>query len=430
MSFRKAYISLGANLGTGSGSPLATLEKAAQKLSYLGKKQRFSPLVRTPALLPPGAPDSWRVPFLNGVAELEWDGSPELLLSRLKLIERDLGREPAPRWAPRVIDLDLLSLGEERLQTETLELPHREFSRRAFVLTPWKELAPSLRVPGEGHSLLSLSRQLPQKLPLWMGILNLTPDSFSDGGTLAREEDIDALLHRWEKSGVQAIDLGAESTRPGALPVDSSEEWKRLGPALSRIRERYKDRFFRPLISVDTHHPETAEKAVEAGADFLNDVSGGEDPRMRALAKFAPAGFIAMHSLTVPADPRCILPLESDPVAELLAWAKRKREEFLRAGLSEEKLLLDPGIGFGKSAGQSLELIRRSKELLALPYRWLWGHSRKSFLQGLGAREVHERDGFTLGTSFHLAREGADWIRVHDPALHADAWDAEEELRS
>lgn len=198
MKAPKAYIGLGANLS----DPMATLEAAAQKLAKLGRGLRVSPVFRTPALLPEGGPAEWRLPFRNAVAELEWEGGASDLLIALKKIETELGREPAARWAPRVLDLDLLALGSLSAADGTLNLPHPEAHKRSFVLDPWKELAGDFRIPGQAHPTLALSRRLSSRAPLWMGILNLTPDSFSDGGQLAEPGALEGRLARWEKCGV------------------------------------------------------------------------------------------------------------------------------------------------------------------------------------------------------------------------------------
>lgn len=422
----KAYVGLGANLG----DCLATLDAAAKRLARLGRGLRVSPLVRTPPLLPPDAPAAWRLPFLNAVAELEWQAGAGDLMLALKRIEEELGRRPAERWAPRVLDLDLLALGPLELSAEGLRVPHPEAVRRSFVLDPWKELVPEYRIPGQGKSVLELSRSLSGRCPMMMGILNLTPDSFSDGGKYGDEDALASVLARWDAGGVQALDLGAESTRPGARLVSAEEEWARLAPALAMVRERYRGKWFRPVVSVDTRNAITAERALEAGCDLLNDVSGGADPAMLALARYAPRGIVLMHSLTVPADPKVVLDPGLDPVAEVRKWAVATLEKSAEAGLGSGKVLLDPGLGFGKSAAQSFELVKRFRELTELPARWLAGHSRKSFLQGFGARDVSRREGFSLGVSFHLAGAGADWLRVHDPALHKDALDARRECEA
>ncbi len=421
----KAYIALGSNLG----EPTQNLEAAAGALAKVGKGLRASPVFRTPALLPEGGPLEWCLPFHNAVVEMEWTGSPPELLSILKNIERELGRVAAPRWSPRKIDLDLLALGNEISADPNCQVPHPQAWKRSFVLDPLKHLAPSLVFPGRVQSVLQRARALPERGPLWMGILNLTPDSFSDGGALAAESAIPERLERFERAGVQALDLGAESTRPGASFVSFAEEWERLKGTLEFLRERYRGRFFRPLISVDTRHAATAVKAIEYGADIINDVSGLADPAMLGVIQSSRCQYVLMHSLSVPADPQNCLPRNLDPVLVIHRWMEERLELLQKSGVPLDRVLLDPGIGFGKTAPHSLQVLKRAGELLDLPARVLVGHSRKSFLRLWGERDFGERDGWSLGISLRLAEAGAEVVRVHEAHLHADAWQAYSEVR-
>jgi dihydropteroate synthase len=383
------------------------------------------------------------------VAEIEWSDSPESLLAVLKGIEVKLGRKPAPRRAPRVADLDLIGVGREVRDLPHCQVPHSGASVRSFVLDPLKHLEGSLQLPTWKAPALSLARALPKANPLWMGILNLTPDSFSDGGSLFSrssanqpfgeasfanqpfgEASFANQIERFERAGVQILDLGGESTRPGAAPVSEAEEWARLEEPLWFLRERYRGRCLRPWISVDTRRAKIAARALELGATVINDVSGAADPGMRSVLQSSECQYVLMHSLSVPADPGLHLPEGQDPVAVLRVWAERRLEEFTRAGISLDRLIFDPGFGFGKTPAQSLEISRRIRELLALPVRILAGHSRKSFLRAFGERAPRERDGQTLGLSFRFAREGVELIRVHAADLHAEAWDMWREMEA
>lgn len=416
----RCFIALGSNLG----DRRANLESAAHALRGCGRVLRASPIYSTAPLLAQGAPADWEKTFLNAVIEIETGLSARDLLRGLKRIESDLGRDVSPRWAPRVIDLDLLLYGDERIREPDLQVPHAEAWNRGFVLDPLKDLAPNLRWPGETKTVLQRARELSSRSPLWMGILNLTPDSFSDGGRLTNPDEFARKVKTFEDAGVQIFDLGGESTRPGAEPVSAHQEWSRLQPALEALVASGKDRLFRPLLSVDTFHPETAEKALALGADWINDVSGLKDPAMIRLARDSGAPVVLMHSLTVPADKRVVLPPSEDPVRVLREWAERKMQELVEAGLSSERLIFDPGLGFGKTERQSLEILRRIREFSDLPMRLLVGHSRKSFMRLWTDQAPASRDGDSVGISLRLAGSGVEILRVHEPQLHIGAFQA------
>ena len=409
----KCFVGLGSNLG----NKRANLEAAARALAQTEAAEliRASPIVETPALVPEEAPEHWRQSFLNAVVEINWRETPNQLLQCLKKIENDLGRESAPRWAPRVIDLDLLTFGEDQIDSLDLRIPHAEMGRRQFVLAPLKHLCPTFTIPGQTRTVLESSRTLPAPLPLWMGILNLTPDSFSDGNTLANPKLFADQLGAWAPENVQLLDLGAESTRPGATRLSPSEEWSRLAPALEIVLAN--SEIFRPWVSVDTYHAETAARAVELGVDMINDVSGLSDPAMLDVVQGSNCQYVFMHSLTVPADPLVQLEAE-DPVLAIKHWALSKLEQLERAGVHLDRVTFDPGIGFGKTPRQSLDILQQIENFFDLPVRILVGHSRKSFLSQFHDSAAVDRDFETLGVSLQLAEKGVDILRVHSPASH------------
>jgi 2-amino-4-hydroxy-6-hydroxymethyldihydropteridine diphosphokinase/dihydropteroate synthase len=408
-------------LGSNQGDRLENLTRAAIRLRSLSRDGflKASPVFENPPLLPPGAPASWRLNFLNAVVHIRWSGPPADLLKALQLIEMELGRVREARWAPRTIDLDFLEMTGVTLESRDLKLPHPEINKRQFVLTPLKHL---------GHmGALARSRALKEQLPMWMGIMNFTPDSFSDGGELENMGFFEERVTEWEKQGVHVFDLGAESTRPGAQTLTEEEEWRRLEPALLILRSRNNGNIFRPLVSVDTYHAKTAERAIEIGADIVNDVSGLQDPRMLEILKCSQCQYVLMHSKSVPAKAGDHWEVE-DPVRALKDWALDKLEKLEREGVSLHRVILDPGIGFGKSAQQSLEILRRMDELLDLPVRVLIGHSRKSFMNIWGRRPAAERDPETLAVSIQLAQRGADILRVHRADAQVRAWRAYQEV--
>ena len=419
----QVYLGLGSNLGDRRGH----LSRAIDALEAGGLGiTRVSPVVESPALLPDDAPSDWNRPFLNLALECAARCSPEELRLRIDEIQRAFGREEGrSHWSPRPIDIDILLWGRERIETGRLTIPHRDLTRRAFVLAPLVALAPRLSVPGRGdRTLLDYSRALGHHIPLWMGIVNVTPDSFSDGGRFLDWSRIEPHVAAMIEAGVHVIDVGGESTRPGATPVDPTEEWSRVGPVLERLIEGTAGRRLRPLLSLDTRHAEVAEKGLELGVDLINDVSGLGSPDMIALARESGRDWVAMHHVTLPADPQATLPADRDPFDAVEQWLIERMEVWDAQGLDLGRIVFDPGIGFGKNGLQSLRLLRRAGEFRRHGLRVLVGHSRKSFMKsfsGDGAREVGN-DLLTLGASLTLCAQGVDLIRVHDVPLHTTAY--------
>ena len=374
-------------------------------------------------MLPDDAPADWNRPFLNLAAHCRTEAAPLEVLDGLKAIERELGREDRGRWAPRSIDLDLLLYGRETLSGERLRVPHPGIASRAFVLTPLAALEPRMAIPGLGpRTVLEHAREGRHHLPVWMGIVNLTPDSFSDGGELEDVGAIEARVAELVTAGAQLIDFGAESTRPGATLLTADEEWARLEPALGRLVDRYRSEVLRPRLSVDTYHAETARRALVLGADVVNDVSGLTTSAMLELAATSGADFVAMHNLGLPADKARTLPADQDPTAAVERWLEERLEAWERAGLDLSRIVFDPGIGFGKNALQSLQLLRNVERLHRFGLRLLVGHSRKSFMHQAAAADRLDRDLFTVGVSLRLCSAGVDILRVHNIAAHTAAY--------
>jgi dihydropteroate synthase/2-amino-4-hydroxy-6-hydroxymethyldihydropteridine diphosphokinase len=412
-------------LGSNVGDRRAELSAAIAALERNGVAiVRVSPIVESPALLPPGAPPEWNLPFLNLVLECRPAVGRDDLLKRIKTIEKERGRAVGgDRWAPRPIDIDILIWNDECRSDAALTVPHASIAQRSFVLAPLLALEPSLVIPdGAGKTVLEHVRALPNHIPLWMGIVNLTPDSFSDGGELTSWGSIEAHLDRMWDAGVQIVDLGAESTRPGATQLTAAEELRRLVPVLERVLAKFRPQRLRPLISVDTYHPETAKRALALGVDIINDVGGLTLPAMIELAATHPAHWVAMHQVSLPADPSRTLPAGADVGAAVERWLEERLAAWTRAGLSLDRILFDPGIGFGKNPLQSLALLRDIRRFHKYGLRCLVGHSRKSFMQKFGSSDPRERDLATVGASLRLCQQGVDVLRVHDVALHVAAY--------
>lgn len=250
--------------------------------------------------------------------------------------------------------------------------------------------------------------------PALMGIVNITPDSFSGDGKLHEQAAQYAL--QLVADGADIIDFGAESTRPGAQMITDEQEWARLGPTLEAVLK--KDIRTRARISIDTYHAQTASRALDLGANIINDVSGLDDIAMMDILSEVDCDIVVMHSLGVPANAVVTLPPDCDVVAQILEWKFAVTQKAIGRGVAKERLIYDPGIGFGKTAEQSLALIKAAATLKASGGRWLYGHSRKSFMKHLGAVEMAARDAMTLEFSEQLAEVGIDYLRVHDVAAH------------
>ena len=279
----RVYLGLGSNLG----DRRSHLSRAIDALEGHGLAvTRVSPVVESPALLPDSAPSEWNLPYLNLVLECEARCSPEQLRLRIDEIQRAFGRHGESHWSPRPIDVDILLWGRECIETDRLTIPHRDLLRRSFVLAPLVALQPRLTIPGQGgRTVLDCSIALDRHIPLWMGIVNVTPDSFSDGGRFLDWARVEPHVAAMTEAGVHILDVGGESTRPGAAPVDPATEWSRVGPVLERLIEWLAGRRLRPLLSLDTRHAEVAEKGLDLGVDVINDVGGLTSPAMVALAR-------------------------------------------------------------------------------------------------------------------------------------------------
>ncbi len=414
------YLGLGSNLGDRKSN----LRNAIEHLQDRGVEfLRASPTIETPALLPDDAPWEWNQPFLNMAIQCKVHCTPEKLLEHIHEIQNNIGRINKSRWSPRPIDIDILLWGTEVISTETLTIPHKDMHLRHFVLTPLITLNPNLTIPGRGDkTLLQWSQDLPHHIPLWMGILNITPDSFSDGGTHNNLDQTRSTIEQMIDSGATILDIGGESTRPGAATIDAATEWTRVSPVLEYLHDKYSDDKLGPLVSLDTRNAAVAEKAIDAGVDFINDVGGVTDPEMIELAAGSNCQWIAMHSMSVPADPNITIAKESDPIQELHNWIERQLEIWDKAGISRNQLIFDPGIGFGKDPLQSLKLLQVAGSYRRHGLRLLVGHSRKSFMKQFTSNEIHERDMATIGSAMQLCQQGVDIIRVHNIPDHMAAY--------
>ena len=247
--------------------------------------------------------------------------------------------------------------------------------------------------------------------PTVMGIVNVTPDSFSDGGRLTSVEAAVAHGLRLVEQGADILDIGGESTRPGAAPVAEAEEIARVVPVIEGLRARWPG-----PISIDTMKPAVARAAVAAGASMWNDVTAlGFAPDSLATAAELGCDVVLMHMRgeprTMQADPRY-----GDVVAEVADWLVARAEAAMAAGVARDRIWLDPGIGFGKAAAHNLALTAQLERLVATGFRVLYGASRKRTIQSVDptATDPADRLGGSLALALEAARAGASILRVHD----------------
>ena len=262
-----------------------------------------------------------------------------------------------------------------------------------------------------GRPTLRLDQLWPRKRPVVMGILNRTPDSFADGGECFLFDDALDRAKNLVEGGAQIIDVGGESTRPGATPVDAAEELARVIPVISEVRRRWPE----TLLSVDTSKVEVASAAIDAGADLVNDVTAASEPGMLELIAERTAGVVLMH---MRGEPRTMQhdTTYSNVVAEVHEFLRQRAEAAVAAGVHPHRIWLDPGIGFGKDDDGNMALLASLADLAAVGHPVLVGPSNKSFIGRLTGAPVAARLPGTLGALIPAVGLPRVVVRVHDAA--------------
>ena len=279
--------------------------------------------------------------------------------------------------------------------------------------TPTPETPHFLRPPPitVGKRTLTFDR------PVLMGVLNATPDSFSDGGALASVDDALRRAEAQVEAGALILDVGGESTRPGAIPVDAETEIRRVLRVVTAVV--WHD--FPVAVSIDTAKAQVAQAAIEHGATLVNDVTALKDPQMAGVVAKHGVGLILMH---MRGEPRTMQDGEiqyADLIGDVRAFLADAMARAATAGVAPEQILVDPGIGFGKTVGHNLTLTRRLGELAALGRPIVYGPSRKRFLGDVTGRDVADRDRATAAACTAAVLAGAHVLRVHDVAAVKDA---------
>ncbi len=242
----------------------------------------------------------------------------------------------------------------------------------------------------------------------FMGVLNVTPDSFSDGGLYSAAEDALKQALKLEEQGADIIDIGGESTRPGSPSVSVDEELSRVIPALKLISKESEI-----PISIDSYKPAVIKEALINGASIINDISGLIDPQVRQIAVKEQAPVIIMHMQGTPQNMQKE-PHYDDVVEEVKDFLKTQAEKVIAEGLDRSNIIVDPGIGFGKTLEHNLQILRNLSELKTLGFPLLVGTSRKSFIGALSGAEVDDRLPGTIASNCVAVAAGADILRVHE----------------
>jgi len=256
-----------------------------------------------------------------------------------------------------------------------------------------------------------------------MGVLNVTPDSFSDGGLYDSPDAAVSRALRMVEEGADVIDLGGESTRPGADPVPADVEWSRVGPVLARLAGKLD-----VPISIDTRKPEIAEKALEAGASIVNDVSAFRAAGMAEVVAAVGAGAVLVHMLGEPKTMQAA-PTYADVAQEVRDFLEARVKEAIGVGVEPLAIAVDPGIGFGKTVEHNVQLLRQLDVIAGLGRPIVVGVSRKSFLERLGAGGPGERLPGGIAAAAYAVLRGADVVRTHDVLETARAMRAVDALR-
>lgn len=419
------YLSLGTNMGEKERN-LSTALDEINKLEGT-KITKKSSILRT---APYGflAQDD----FLNMCIEVETLLSPQELLKEILNIELEMGRVREFKWGPRLIDIDILFYDDDIINEPNLIIPHPYIYDRSFVLEPLNDIAPNYIHPVDKKRIFQMLDEVNLKYPkenkfidvldcngkklefgkrtLIMGILNVTPDSFSDGG---EHNDIKSAINHGKlmiEEGADIIDVGGESTRPGHVKISSEEEIKRVVPIIRELKK------LNVIISIDTYKYDVAREAILAGADIVNDIWGlqYDNGEMAQLIAEYNLPLIAMHNQNG-------TNYSEDIMKSIRKFLKKTYEIADLYGIDKNKIILDPGIGFGKTMEQNIEVIRRIGEICDMG-RILLGTSRKGFIGKILNEPIASKRAIgTVATTVYGVKEGVDIVRVHDVKENLEA---------
>lgn len=409
------FIALGANLPSSYGSPRETIKRAIGEISKNGVRV----LYQSPIYLTAPVPISDQPWYHNAVIGISTDQSPSDLLKTLQSIENNFGRVRTIRNAPRVIDLDVVAYHDVVQNNDDLILPHPRMHERAFVLYPLRDIDRNWVHPVSGKHINDLIALIPdgqdiecETRPLIMGIVNVTPDSFSDGGKFASTDT--AIQHGLQliAEGADILDIGGESTRPSSVVVSPDEEQRRILPVIEGLRNAG------ALISVDTRNASTMTAALKAGAGMINDISAlTHDKESINVLRDSDCRICLMHMQGTPQTMQ-VNPHYNDVVAEVYRFLEERIQACVEAEIAKDRLMIDVGIGFGKTLDHNLALLKNMSKFHDLGVDILLGVSRKRFIEQICGRDIAAEDRLagSLAALAHACRDHLQIVRVHDVA--------------
>ena len=422
MSTDLVVLGLGSNLN----NPLNNLRKALSEIKKIQNVvvKNVSSIYESEAQVPENAPSGWNQKFLNAAVLLQVSNTTAIeLLKIIKDIEKEIGRTSSEVWAPRCIDIDILYWKDLKINKPELIVPHPRLSDRPFALLPLLQVYsnPNVYKPEWANEWLfekPFNTVKSKKFfwPEFIGILNITDDSFSDGGEFLSEDLLALRMQKLVADGATILDLGAESTRPGAKYITEDVEYTRLDFALNIFKKLN----IKSKISIDSYKPSVIEKClVNHEIDFINDVNGLNNAKMIQLVKQSGKKTFVMHSVSIPADASKCIDSNADPIEYLQTWWLNKKSNL---DIKSQQLIFDPGIGFGKSKQQNLYILNnliKLSESKKMTDDILIGHSRKSFQTVFSDRPASDRDLETALITQNINLAYCQYLRVHDVLANA-----------
>lgn len=405
------YLGLGSNLG----NRLENLRKAIDRLSESGvfKICNISHVVETPAILQKGSPKEWDLPYLNMVISGTTKHTPQALLMEIKTIENSMGRPSLdPKWSPRIIDIDILDFYNQKIETEHLKIPHTEIKNRDFIRYSLTELGWSDKKEGgknkdgikfDFENFKAINHFV--LYPKFVGIVNITPDSFSDGGRFLHPDMAEKQIGKLVSEGASMLDLGAQSTRPGYTEVSAKEEISRLSAVLERCYNQASKIHNEAIFSLDTYFDEVLMYAIRNYPGLISCANVQQFKLQKETIKM-----IADNSM------KLIVMLHGMD----LSWLDVTVKTLKNWGIDPPNIIIDPGIGFGKNKWQNIEIVRNLKNFRQFGCEIMLGHSRKSFISAFSnSKKPMNRDLETIAISDTAYTAGVvDYLRVHNVKDH------------